>query len=1055
MIEAQSGSVQTDPSAYTPPTSFYIIEQIEVSPNDQGRLNIPETITTDTTYAIQYGRRFVYTAAGEQTSTLRVPAGVFNSATLHALISGVGSGDATFKLDVGDDGSWDWETTQNVTNAADLPSADLAAAFNAYWTSHGAPTTGNLDVPVRVYLSKPGQVLLTDLQMTAGGSSLRYVRLPANSYGSVALDLAVAGSGSGPLTLAADVGDDGTVDWSTTGGGPFPRALTTGDLSAAVNAYMAGKSGDVDVPVRLTYTPFNGISITGAAAVPAALPDGIIANADVSLSQTNLTEGDTTTVNAIIRSSGAAVDGVTVGFFAALPNGFDWYLGSRYLSSVSPSGTQASLVWDTTGFTGASTVRVIVDPYNALAETNENNNEATKAATIKTRPNLRVTAITPATLFPMSGETMTVDVAVQNDGQSPGAAATCSLYLGNPDGGGALIGSQACGPLGANTAVTYTFQWTPGAIGPARLFARADSGNALDEPDEFDNDRWLDLDVADPGPMPPFAPSAPAPADNAAAVAVNTNLGWTGGDPNPGNTVTYKVYLDTVNPPATLRITQSATTYDPPADLAPCTTYFWRIVATDNTNRTTNGPVWRFDTYCATNVAPNAPANPSPANGATGVAPTAALGWSGSDPENDPLTYEVRFGTGNLPPTVVASQSAAAYDPPGSMDAHTTYYWQIVAKDAAHPGGTPGPVWSFTTANAAPTTPSGPNPTNGASGVPVNAQVCWTASTDSDGDAVTYDVAFGTSNPPAPATTGQSAACYDPPGDLAANTSYYWKVTAKDAFGGSIAGPVWSFTTAGGGGAFPDVFYISTSANATLGGITAQGADILRYTRSTNTWATAFDGSDHGLTKNVTAFALLDDGSLLLVFSANQVIAGVGTATPYDVVKFTPNAPGSFPLGAGTFSPFFQGKSWGLTTSGEKIDAIDYLASGNRLLLSTSGSAKVTVSGGVLMAADEDVFVFDRNTDTYEGDLLIDGSKVTGLGGEDISGIWDDPNSGDYYITITGAFNLGGVKGNSGSIVKLTPNSGATVYTPSLVDWLASGTTLPKKTNLDGLELGN
>ena len=173
------------------------------------------------------------------------------------------------------------------------------------------------------------------------------------------------------------------------------------------------------------------------------------------------------------------------------------------------------------------------------------------------------------------------------------------------------------------------------------------------------------------------------------------------------------------------------------------------------------------------------------------------------------------------------------------------------------------------------------------------------------------------------------------------------------------------------------------------------------------------------------------------------------------MVKFTPNAPGSFPLGAGTFSPFFQGKSWGLTTSGEKIDAIDYLASGNRLLLSTSGSAKVTVSGGVLMAADEDVFVFDRNTDTYEGDLLIDGSKVTGLGGEDISGIWDDPNSGDYYITITGAFNLGGVKGNSGSIVKLTPNSGATVYTPSLVDWLASGTTLPKKTNLDGLELGN
>jgi len=445
--------------------------------------------------------------------------------------------------------------------------------------------------------------------------------------------------------------------------------------------------------------------------------------------------------------------------------------------------------------------------------------------------------------------------------------------------------------------------------------------------------------------------------------------------------------------------------------------------------------------------APNAPTTPSPANNANNVGITVAVSWTGSDPENNPLTYEVRFGTANPPPTAVANQSAATYDPPGNLAAHTVYYWQIIAKDVAIPAGTAGPVWSFTTANAAPTAPSGPNPANSATNVPTNSQVCWTAATDADGDPVTYDVAFGTANPPPSVTTSQSTTCYTP--TLATSTIYYWKVTAKDAFGGTTAGPVWSFTTAAPT-PFPNVLYISPSANVTLNGIAAQGADILRYTKSTNNWTMVYDGSARGTLKNIAAFALTDDGSLLLVFSANQVIAGLGTATPYDVVKFTPNTPGVFPLGPGTFSWFFQAKPLGLTTAGEKIDAFDLV--GNRLLLSTSGAASITLSSGSLLKpADEDVFVYNLGTNQWESTLLIDGSTMPGMAAEDINGIWDDPQSNDYYITILGAFNLGGVKGTDKSIIKLTPNGGATVYTPSLVTWLAPGATFAGK--IDGLEI--
>ena len=459
----------------------------------------------------------------------------------------------------------------------------------------------------------------------------------------------------------------------------------------------------------------------------------------------------------------------------------------------------------------------------------------------------------------------------------------------------------------------------------------------------------------------------------------------------------------------------------------------------------------RVGFYSIINQPPNTPTNPNPAHTATNVALTAALSWSGSDPNNDPLTYEVRFGTANPPPQVVASQSTTTYDPPGSLANSTTYYWQIVANDSRG-GVTPGSVWSFTTAtpaNQPPNAPANPNPANNATNVAVTAAVSWTGS-DPENDALTYEVRFGTTNPPPQAVASQSGTSYDPTGNLANSTTYYWQVIAKDAtHPGGTAGPVWSFTTAGGTPTFPNVFYLSPAANVTIAGIAAQGADILRYTKSSNSWTMVYDGSVRGTLKNISAFALTDDGSLLLVFSANQVIAGLGTATPYDVVKFTPNTPGVFPLGAGTYSWFFQGRTKGLTTTAEKIDAFDLV--GTRLLLSTTGAASVPLpGGGVLKAADEDAFTYNPTNNEWLTPLRLDGSIIPGLAAEDVNGIWDDPQSDDYYITILGVFNLGGVSGNDKSIVRLAPN-GSGGWTPSLITWLAPGATFAGK--IDGLEI--
>jgi hypothetical protein len=93
------------------------------------------------------------------------------------------------------------------------------------------------------------------------------------------------------------------------------------------------------------------------------------------------------------------------------------------------------------------------------------------------------------------------------------------------------------------------------------------------------------------------------------------------------------------------------------------------------------------------NVAPYAPSNPIPANGATTVFTNQSLRWQGGDPDGNPVTYTVAFGAGN-PPPVVATTTLALYTP--SLITNTTYYWKITATDGI--SATVGPLWQFTTA---------------------------------------------------------------------------------------------------------------------------------------------------------------------------------------------------------------------------------------------------------------------------------------------------------------------------------------------------------------------
>ena len=99
--------------------------------------------------------------------------------------------------------------------------------------------------------------------------------------------------------------------------------------------------------------------------------------------------------------------------------------------------------------------------------------------------------------------------------------------------------------------------------------------------------------------------------------------------------------------------------------------------------------------YPAANQPPELPSSPCPGNGTENQSTETYITWTCSDPDGDPLNYDIYFGT-EIPLSQFATdQTETVYDP-GTLDYNTEYFWKIVAHDD-HNNSTEGVVWSFIT----------------------------------------------------------------------------------------------------------------------------------------------------------------------------------------------------------------------------------------------------------------------------------------------------------------------------------------------------------------------
>lgn len=241
--------------------------------------------------------------------------------------------------------------------------------------------------------------------------------------------------------------------------------------------------------------------------------------------------------------------------------------------------------------------------------------------------------------------------------------------------------------------------------------------------------------------------------------------------------------------------------------------------------------------------------------------------------------------------------------------------------------------------------------------------------------------------------------------------------------------------------------YVTTTKAGAVRGLAYAPGDILAYDGRLDTWSLYFDASDVGITKPLSDFVLMDDGSLLLAISARVKLTPVSgapfTLEVQDVARFVPTSLGT--TTAGNLSLYFDGSDVALSTAGEKIDALARRADG-ALLISVSGAAAVKNGTTTVKAADEDLLLFQPSsiggTTAGTWSLAFDGSTVPGLAVEDVTSAWQDA-ANVLHLTVTTNFTVGGVPGTSRSVLAITPARAVSVYWdaaaygfPGLVDGL-------------------
>lgn len=328
----------------------------------------------------------------------------------------------------------------------------------------------------------------------------------------------------------------------------------------------------------------------------------------------------------------------------------------------------------------------------------------------------------------------------------------------------------------------------------------------------------------------PAPPSLSSPANGATNQPTTPTLSWGASL----GAVSYRVQVSAVNTFATTVFDDSTITNTSVQirTLVNNTAYFWRVGAKNAAGVSGYSTTWSFTTVVA---APASPVLTGPMDGATNQPTTLTLSWLGSVGAS---SYRVQVSTSNtftstvFDDSTITSTSAQVK----SLLNNTTYYWRVNAKNVSGISGY-SPIWSFTTVVAAPATPNLASPANGATNQPISLTLSWNAVSG----AASYRLQVDRTNTFAAPVIDDSAITSTSRlvSSLTNNTTYYWRVSARNAGGTSPFSNTYNFTTVVAAPAAPTLSAPSNNAtglatSVTLGWSSVTGATTYHVQLSTN-----------------------------------------------------------------------------------------------------------------------------------------------------------------------------------------------------------------------------
>ena len=202
----------------------------------------------------------------------------------------------------------------------------------------------------------------------------------------------------------------------------------------------------------------------------------------------------------------------------------------------------------------------------------------------------------------------------------------------------------------------------------------------------------------------------------------------------------------------------------------------------------------------AENTAPTVPVLTLPVDNKLCVNNTVGFEWNKStDANKDNITYKIEIATDNQFTQIIKTAEGTANSQNIELEKNTAYYWRIKATDSQGLSSAYTATSKFYTAGEAvvnhlPFAPELIEPAINATLSTTTATLKWNATDVDPNDMLTYDVYFGTANPPTEKISSDNTT-KTTEATLVSAKEYFWKVVVKDGKGGETVGQIWKFKT--------------------------------------------------------------------------------------------------------------------------------------------------------------------------------------------------------------------------------------------------------------------